>query len=836
MYYSRVLFSLSFSSQVVKITIGFFCFLLCFKLSLVQAEILEPHILLPRQELSNQPARLSQTVRGTITDSDSKLPLIGATIIIPDSEPLIGAATNENGVFRLENIAIGRITIQISYLGYETKTMANIEVTSGKEVVLDLSMLESSVKMDEVVVKPDKDKGDALNEMALISARSISTEETKRYSGGWTDPARLVSNFAGVTHTPDGGNDITIRGNSPKYIQWRMEGVEISNPYHMDDQNSIGGEGISVLNNNLLTTSDFFTGAFSAEYGDVLSGVYDVKLKTGNNEKFEAALGVGLLGIDFTVEGPFKKDYAGSYLFNYRYSISSLINDLGLVDADGLVKFQDATFKIVLPTKSTGTFSFFGVGGLSGYSLVDVSDLSTLPGNKFRIIGISKDIDKRTYRGNIGMNHILPINSRSYIKTSLYYSSSGIDDNVYQNATIGDSVTSRIINFDNNINKSEYRAAINYNYKLNAKNKIQLGTKYTLFDYNYFQRYQHFEGSLPLTLTDFKENIGTLSNFISWKHRLNRNITLVAGLHNMNVFFNNKSTLEPRLAVNWVLSNSSSVHAGYGKHSTIESVHNYYTRVELEDGSVIEPNRELDLLKANHYVLGYKKRFSENLLLKIEAYYQDLYNLPVENLDTSYFATINEDYDYRYVELVNKGTGKNYGLEFTFERFFANNYYYLINVSLFNSKYKSLEGVERNTKYNNNYLVNILAGKEFEHLGKKNNQTIAINTSVFFGGGRKIIPLLRDSEGNIAVDPENNQFWDYKKAYEKKLDDIFQLNLSFSYRFNGLMATHEISIDLMNLTNNRARIYEYYDETEPGSTGYLKQFPFFPNLLYRYYF
>ena len=192
--------------------------------------------------------------------------------------------------------------------------------------------------------------------------------------------------------------------------------------------------------------------------------------------------------------------------------------------------------------------------------------------------------------------------------------------------------------------------------------------------------------------------------------------------------------------------------------------------------------------------------------------------------------------EYRYVDLVNEGTGKNYGIELTLERFFNNNYYYLFTASLYNSKYKSLEGVERNTQYNGNYLVNILCGKEFENLGKKDNQTLALNAKVFFGGGRKIIPLLRDEQGNLAVDPENNRYWNYEKAYENKIEDIYEVNVSASYKFNKPKATHEIFINLDNITNAKGKITEFYDESEPNSIGYITQFGFFPNVMYRVYF
>ncbi|RYF74091.1 MAG: carboxypeptidase-like regulatory domain-containing protein, partial [Cytophagaceae bacterium] len=262
---------------------------------------------------------LSQTVRGTVVDSDSQLPLIGATVLVTGSKPLVGTTTDVNGNFKLTSVPTGRITLLLSYLGYEPKAIPDIVVNSGKEVVLTLSMQESTQKLAAVVVTANQAKGQALNEMALISARSISPEETSRYAGGFNDPSLIMSNFAGVANNPNGNNDIIVRGNSPKYVQWRLEGVQITNPNHFADQGAIGG-GLSTLNNNILATSDFYTGAFAPEYGDVLSGVYDVKLRTGNNEKREAVLGVGILGTDLTLEGPLKKGYGGSYLVNYRYS------------------------------------------------------------------------------------------------------------------------------------------------------------------------------------------------------------------------------------------------------------------------------------------------------------------------------------------------------------------------------------------------------------------------------------------------------------------------------------------------------------------------------------
>lgn len=791
--------------------------------------------------------QLTQVVRGTITDTDSQLPLIGAEVVLLGTNPLVGTVSDEQGKFRLDKVPIGRVVIQVSYLGYENKTIPNVVVNSGKEVVLNFALQESTIKMDEIVVKANQNKGDAINDMAIISARSISPEQTNRYAGGFNDPSRILSNFAGITSSLDGGNDIIVRGNSPKYIQWRLEGVQITNPNHFADQSAVGG-AVSTLNNNLLATSDFYTGAFTPEYGDVLSGVYDVKLRAGNNEKFESVFGFGLLGTDLTLEGPFKKGYGGSYLVNYRYSTASIIGELGLIDLDGGVpKFQDAAFKVVLPTKKIGTFSLFGLGGLSSFQLENVDPtVWVTPGNNFMQGNINEDFNKQSHLANTGIKHTLSLGENSFLKTTLLYSNEGVEDEIYESQFIKiydasqnflrDSVVNRRLNFNSKLEKATYRGAITYNNKINAKNKIQVGTKYNLFDYKFKQSQLNEDASDRFTLVDFDGQISTIRNFVSWKHRVNEDITIVSGFHNMNVLYNNKSTIEPRVAMNWKLDASSTIHAGYGKHSNMESIHNYFAKVEQADGAIVEPNKDLDLLKAHHFVLGYEKRIGRNMRAKIEAYYQHLYNLPVENNDTSYYATINEGLEFRYVDLVNKGKGKNYGIELTLEKFFDKNYYYLINASLYNSKYTSLDGIERNTQYNGNYLINVLFGKEFVKMGKKENQTLGLNAKAFFGGGKKIISLLRNGQGNLAVNPDNNQFWDYENAYENKLEDLYLIVLSASYKWDKSKATHEIFLNLDNVTNTKGKISEFYDESEANSIGHLTQFGFFPNVMYRVYF
>src|SRR6185436_10491195 len=306
-------------------------------------------------------AQYKQQLRGTVMDLMLQNPLAGATVTIPSLN--YTAVTNEEGMFRFKDLPIGSYRITITYSGFKEATLENVAVNSGKETVLNIPM-ETLVKTEnEVLIKANSKKNKPLNDMSAVSARAFTVEETQKYAAAVNDPLRMATVFPGVLAPDDGNNSIIIRGNSPNGLLWRMEGMDIPNPNHFSSAGTSGG-GISILSSQLLSNSDFVTAAFAAEYGNVLSGVFDLKLRKGNNEKREYTLQAGLLGLNAAIEGPFSKSYKGSYLVNYRYSTLELLNKIGVLPNDGSTNFQDLSYNIYLPTNKLGTFTFFGFGGL----------------------------------------------------------------------------------------------------------------------------------------------------------------------------------------------------------------------------------------------------------------------------------------------------------------------------------------------------------------------------------------------------------------------------------------------------------------------------------------
>jgi hypothetical protein len=269
-----------------------------------------------------------QTIRGIVVDKVTQMTLPGVNIVLQGTSPVIGTTTDMSGDFKIENIDVGHHTLYISYIGYEPRTVS-IELTTGRETVLNIKLEEQAFTLDVVTVIANERKDETINKMATVSTMKFNVEESQHYAGTMNDAARMVSSFAGIASNPSGVNDIIVRGNSPRGLLWRLEGIDIPNPNHFAEEGSSGG-GISILNGAVLDNSDFFTGAFPAEYGNAYSGIFDMALRNGNNQKREYSLQAGFVGVDCTLEGPFHKKNPASYLFNYRYSTLAMIRAIGI--------------------------------------------------------------------------------------------------------------------------------------------------------------------------------------------------------------------------------------------------------------------------------------------------------------------------------------------------------------------------------------------------------------------------------------------------------------------------------------------------------------------------
>jgi hypothetical protein len=745
---------------------------------------------------------LLQTMQGTVIDKSTHFPLIGATIIINDST--IGTITDMNGYFEITGVPVGRNNVYISYLGYTPRLFQNILVKPGKQPILNVELEESIEEIGEVTVKAYRDKSHTVNDMALISARAFTIEETEKFAGSWGDPSRMATNYAGVFVANDCGNDIIIRGNSPAGLIWRLEGIPIPGPNHWHTLGATGGP-VSMLNNNVLQRSDFMTGAFPAEYGNGISGAFDLRMRNGNNKKREFVAQLGFNGFEFGAEGPFHKKSNASYLINYRYSMLGLVDELLWVDA--LPHYQDLMFKLSIPGKKSST-SIFGLGGISKITFKDSAQVSN------DLVRYISELNG-SITGIIGINHTYYFNNSTRLKTSLALTSTtpyGITDSL---AYLKGPELKTLSKYEEQQNDIIIQSIVNHNF--NKKNKLKSGLVLHNYSTNYYEKdYDYDSESDSATIYDpytIKENnLILLQGFIEWKHRFSDLITIVSGLHYEHFLYNKTYSIEPRFSAQWKYAPKRSLSFGYGLHSKLVPVYMFVRKSFVnreENGNTIfyQTNKNLDFIKSHQFVLGHDYSITPQLRLKTEVYYQYLFDVPV-NREADYFWLLNggeglsnwcgED------SLVNKGTGENYGIELTFEKFFQRNYYFLFTTSLFNSTSKASDGIKRNTIFNGKFVINLLGGYEL-FLNQKNS--LNFNLRLAYAGGRRYSPYI------LSEDPDKTYETDYDNAYSLQLPNYFRADVRIGYMHYGKKATYEFAFDITNITNHENLYFRYFDES-----------------------
>jgi hypothetical protein len=770
----------------------------------------------------------TQTIRGVIRDEVAQSPVIGASVMLiqAEGENPVGAITDVNGEFKITGIATGRHSFRITSVGYEEQRLSSIIVTAGKEVVLNVTLTEMVKELGEVVITADRknDKTKTNNELALVSGRSFNVEDTKRYAGALGDPSRMAANYAGVVSGNDSRNDIVVRGNSPTGMLWQLEGLNIPNPNHFGSLGSTGGP-VSMLNNNTLDKSDFLTSAFPSQYGNALSAVFDLRLREGNNEKHEFLGQVGFNGFEVGAEGPFSKNSKASYLLNYRYSTLGLFKALGINFGTGsaVPDYSDLNFKVAVPTGTKGKLTLFGILGQSDVTFLG-NDVDTSNTNLY---GTENSNTRVKYGTNIfGASYEHTLSPKTFAKLTLGASTTS---QVFSGDSISIVTREAFLNGEAKFKTRKYSAVLNMRHKINAKHSLYGGVTVDLLNFDLFNRSIYNAGEFDTVRVNVKDQNNILTQaYGQWKYRINKSLQLTTGLHAQHFSLNNQVAVEPRFGLQYTFRNGQSVSAGYGLNSQAQSTYAYYVQTPTPAGPAYT-NKKLDFTKSHHFVLSYENRLSENLLLKIEPYYQSIFNVPVER-NSSSFSVLNTGSNFANMDedsLVNNGSGRNYGVELTLERYFNKGYYFLITTSLFDSKYKGSDGIQRNTAFNSHYVFNILAGKEIK-IGANNVVSASIKTT--FVGGKYISPLnLEESRRRGGA------VYDERNAFSQRQNAYFRTDIRLTYRKELRKSTIEASLDLQNVSATKNIFQQTYNpRTNSLATEY--QQGFFPVPLFRFTF
>ena len=752
-----------------------------------------------------------QTVRGVVLEKNTRESLPGAAVIVSSGDRQFSTTTNEKGEFAISGVPVGRCNILVSMLGFTPYLSNNILIFSGKETVLEIVLEENIQTLAEVTVTAKVDKELPLNKAAVVSARMLSSEEANRYAGTLGgDPARMVSGFAGVVAANDTRNDIIIRGNSPSGVLWRLDGFDIPNPNHFGAMGGTGGP-VGMLNNNQLANSDFYTGAFPAEFGNATSGVFDLRLRNGNNQKHEFLASVGMNGFELGAEGPFSKETGASYMINGRYSFLAILEAMGFdfTGGGGIPEYEDISAKINIPLKS-GNLSWttlLGASRIHGKADFDDPDAGWVEGER------GYDMKMSNRQMFTGVNYTHRFNASVRLENRLSWQLFG--QKIIQDAF--DYPSSEILPDEGGtLNTREGRIAFQstLNHRISAQSLIKSGIGADVYISDMKTIWEND------VLNDYKGNSSLLKAFVQWQYRFSNAFSMTPGVYGQVYTLNNDYSIEPRIGFKWEATPQTSFSLGSGLHSQLQPRQVYF----FEENGIVK-NRNLQTSKSWQTVLGYQQKLGTGMHLKTEIYWQSLFNIPViPEIPEESILNFGDDFynQWDYV-FTNEGTGRNYGLEVTLEKFFNRQYYFLLTASLYNSKYTALDHVERYTKFAGNYAFNGLFGYEWK-LGAK--RLLSVNTKFSYVGGKRYVPMT--VTGNLY---EN----DYTRAYTDKLPDYFRLDLNINMKINYKRWSVEWFAEVNNITNHQNVWQKYYNASR-NKEEYIYQYGLMPMGGCRVYF
>lgn len=779
-----------------------------------------------RAEGENPNQNYTQTIRGRVIDEQSQMPLPGVNVVVLGSDPILGSATDFDGYYVIEDVPVGRITVQFSFIGYEARTASNIELSSSKELVLNMPLRESTEQIMEVTLVAEDDPQRTNNERVSVSGRTFSIEESQRFAGANNDVARMASNFAGVQRSNDAVNDIVIRGNSPIGLIWRLEGVDIPNPNHFGGLGATGGP-VSMLNNNVLANSDFLTGAFPSEYGDGISGVFDLQMRNGNYEKHEFLGQIGFNGLELGAEGPINREKRSSYLINYRYSTLGVMAAMGIDFGTGtaIPEYQDLSAKFNFPSRKVGNITVFSMMGKSAIEFLDSENIE----EDDNFYSDDEDLRNAVENAVIGASHQYLFDNEMYSKVTLAWST--IRNKTTIDTLYGDG-TQTAPYYGQQFRENNLQLSAYLHKKINAKHNVRVGVFVTRMDFDLRDSVFVYSDQIFHNVTDHDGYDWRYNPYVNWEYRFNDRWEMNTGLHAMVLQSNGNTSIEPRWGLSYQIDENQSLSAGYGLHSQVPHVLTMYKEVRLDDGSYVEPNGDVDFTKSHHGVIGYTRNLRGGLNFKAEAYYQWIYDALVTPEEEAYSMLNNGSFTFFNPDTaLNEGNGYNYGLDLTLEKYMDRGFYFLSTLSLYESKYTGLDGVWRSTAFDGRYVFNVLGGKEFVLKNKKENakhrNTITFDTKFTAAGGQRYVPInLAESQA------QGEAVYDWDRAFEEQFRDYMRFDIRIGYKMAGAKVTQEWAMDIQNVTNRENPFGQQYN-AETGEIEVTNQLGFFPMFLYR---
>ena len=743
-----------------------------------------------------------QTLRGIVTDRDTKQPLPGVSIQAEAAGTGIqqSAVSDSTGAYTIPKFPTGRVRVKAYMMGYEPYISEDVILSSAKELVHPIELVTNPSYLPETVIKVSNNAFDPVNPLASSSVRSVSAEEIERVPTAANDPARAALSYPGVQKGEDEAeNQIVVRGNSPTGILWRLEGIDIPNPNHFALIGSSGG-GITAFSAQLFGPSDFLTGGMPAEYGNTLSGVFDIRFRQGNDEKREYRARIGVLGLDFSSEGPFRRGRS-SYLINYRYSTLSILSRMGfnLVGERVSNDFQDLSFNLAFKSANQRhRLTVFGIGGLSEEHYYPVEDPAQ---RNTAILNHWEDRVKPANVGVLGATWTYLPDDRSAFKTAIAFTG----NDIRRRGDLLDLNDVRRRYETRRFREGRMVLSATYQRKLSETLLLKTGLILNEVFFDFFQNFSPRFANLPPQLGEGyvgvqgKGNTRQIQQYAQLQWRFAPRWTVQTGYHALFLAVNRQAALDPRFSLQYRASERHRFTLAAGLYSKTLYLPIYF----VLDRTGAFQSRDLSMPQSTHLIAGWNWYAWPGGRFSAEVYGQSLHRVPIAADTASRYWMLNSSEDFVPDPLVSRGKGLNYGIDLALEQRFLGKWFFLLNGSLYRSKFRLAQGPWYASRFDSRFTSSATAGKEMQ-LGKRD--VLQIGVRALWSGGFRYTPHDPELSAKLGYYVPR-----YNAAYEGQNAAYFRIDTRIAWRFNRNKTSGSVSLDMQNALNRANPFLVAYD-------------------------
>jgi hypothetical protein len=734
------------------------------------------------------------TIRGSVTDSETKTLLPGTNVVIVGTP--MGSATDAEGKFIVQKVPVGNYTLEFRIIGYEPLRKTDIIVKSERSTIVQAELKMTLIETQGVEVTGGYFSQSEEQPTSLVN---FSSEEIRRAPGSAGDISRILMGLPSLAKVNDQSNSLFVRGGSPVENAFFIDNIEIPNINHFPSQGSSGGP-IGLLNVDLIENVNFYTGGFSSIYGDKLSSVMDVTFREGNRDEVDVQAELSFAGIGAVAEGPLL-DKKGSWLLSARRSYVDLLLDA--VGANSVaVQYGDYQGKFVYDLDPTNTMTMMFV---SGY------DHSEADKHNGEVIYGSNNVWENT----LGMNWRSLWGKDGYSNASVALTSTQFHDDFYETGTDIYFMKNR------SIERTLTLRNVNY-YRLSESQRLESGfeAKYLFNVYdNYLAATSDALGTTVSALS-VNKNVGAnkFGAFASFIWSPFNALTTTMGLRFDYFSYNQKSHVSPRLSLSFKIDERASVNGSTGI---------FYQSLPLTILSQNGANKNLREPVAYHYVLGITRLLTENTKLTIEVYDKEYDNFPLDRLSPPLFILDESVYRYGFFsnhgQLTDNGKAFARGIEFMIQKKLAEEVYGLLSGSYFNARYRGYDSVWRDRVFDNRFMVSIEGGY-------KPNDEWEFSLRWIYAGGPPYTPF---DEASSKL--QNAGVFELARINDARQADYHSLNIRFDKRFHFEHSNFILYFSIWNLYD-RKNVASYYWNKNKNEQDTLYQWGMLPVLGLEYDF